>query len=72
MGEGEDDERQNLSLRVEEPGQGNPPDVANAEDNRRPEDCAPRVTFFDPASGGDGEEEVDDGGHGGEQTDLQA
>lgn len=30
------------------------------------------MSFFDPAACGDGEEEVDDGGHGGEQADLQA
>jgi hypothetical protein len=44
---------------------------ANAVVNRRPEDGLTGVAFRKPASGRDGEEEIDHGRHGSDQADLQ-
>ena len=61
--EGEDDDCPDLSLRFEEPGQKDKREKTGAIKNRRPKDCMTCVAFFYPAAGGDGKDEVDDGGH---------
>lgn len=69
---GQADERPDLTLSVEEPGERNPQEVADAKGDGRPKDRLSGFSFADPVTGGDGEEQADDGGCGGEQADLQA
>ena len=64
------DDGDDLTVIVEQPGQENEEDEADTVEDRCPEDGAAGVTFGKPATSRDGEEEVDNCGHGTDETDL--
>ena len=70
--EGDGDDGVDLGGCIEEPGQEDETEEADAIVDGGPKHGAVYLLFFEPARGGDGEEECDDGGHCADESDLVA
>src|SRR5512134_1172684 len=70
--EGDDEDRDDLSLFVQELGQKNKGKIADSIDDCRPKDGASGRACFQPATRGNGKEKINSRRYGTEQTDLKA